>query len=72
MRKTNNTAYSEYFCPECGKYSGESFTVIFEGDSPPDSEVLKCRCGWIGSWIDCVERKERMDKVLENKSENTE
>ncbi len=53
----NKTVYSAYFCPQCGKYSGESFIVIFEGDSAPDSEILKCRCGWIGGWDECVEKE---------------
>ena len=56
VSKMDKTIYSEYFCPQCNEYSGKAFTIITEGESPPDSELLKCQCGWIGSWIDCIER----------------
>ncbi len=54
--KMDKTICSEYFCPQCRKYSGKAFTIIAEGESPPDSEFLKCQCGWTGKWIDCIER----------------
>ena len=53
--------YLEYFnfCPRCDEYSGISFNILDYGDSPPDSELLECECGWIGSWEDCTERRKR-------------